>query len=45
MTFFDGATGDIASCGGTRIDGDDDAVLESEGEGGGAVFDLDLGIG
>jgi hypothetical protein len=33
---------DVGSSSSSRIDGDDDAALEAEGESGGSVVDLDL---
>jgi hypothetical protein len=42
---LDCPTGNVASCCGTRIDGDDDTSLESEGEGGCSVGELDFGGG
>jgi hypothetical protein len=42
---LDCSTGNVASCCGSRIDGDDDTALEPEGEGGCSVGELDFGGG
>lgn len=44
-TLLDRPAGNVASCRRPRVDGDDDASLEPEREGGGAVADLDPRIG
>lgn len=44
QTFLDGTTGDIASGRGSRVNCNDNPMLETKSQGGGTVSDLDTRV-